>query len=353
MKITAIGVSSAFATGTYKGAVPVEQVRELALKIARSPEYKEASEEMVEAEIGRLSEQLYQPTWQSNFLIEFDMPSKRNGKSPYRLLLDVGGDARHALKNLGMTSADIDGLYISHPHNDHIGGMEWMGLTTFFNPFYTKVKKEWLGDEFIADKLSRQEWQEIPPPSNTKPDIFIHKKVLEPLRRAVGPGLDTVQGVPDVTLETYFDIHIIGKQQTGETKIHVFDDAGKKWKIKPIFAMHVISSSEEMASYGLSLEHSSGYIVLMPTDTQHMVPPQLETLYRRANRIYMDCETSKLPSKVHPHISALINDMDPEIQKKCLLYHYDAYPDVPEGMFYGVLKPGDSHTYPPDLSSLS
>jgi hypothetical protein len=84
----------------------------------------------------------------------------------------------------------------------------------------------------------------------------------------------------------------------------------------------------------------------MPTDTQHMMPPQLEAHYRKADRIYMDCETSQFPSGVHPHIADLINRMDPSIQKKCLLYHYDQYPGVPEDMFCGVLHAGDSHTYP-------
>jgi hypothetical protein len=60
----------------------------------------------------------------------------------------------------------------------------------------------------------------------------------------------------------------------------------------------------------------------------------------------MDCETAQIPSGVHPHISDLINRMDPEIQKKCLLYHYGSYPKVPEGMFGGVLHAADTHTYP-------
>jgi len=342
MKITAIGVNSAFATGTYTEAVSVQDLCEL----VKSPEFKDSSYEVIEAEIRKHSRRLYDPRWNSNFLIEFDMPSKRNGKSPYRLLLDVGADVRHALKGVGLTSADIDGMYISHPHNDHIGGMEYIGLTTLFNPFYTTTKKEWLGDQFIADKLLMdQEWWHGPP-ATAKPDIFIHRKVLEPLKRAVGPGMDTVQAVPHVSLETYFDIHLIGKQENGQTVTHIFRDGSGEWTITPVFAMHVISSSEEMASYGISLLHSTGYNILMPTDTQHMMPPQLETLYRRANRIYMDCETSKFPSGVHPHISDLINRMSPEVQKKCLLYHYDGYPDIPEGMFFGVLRTGDAHIYP-------
>ena len=345
MKITAIGVNSAFATGTYEDTVSVEDARKIVLKIIKSPEFADAPEKMIEEEIRKVSKRLYRPKWQANFLMEFDMPSKR-GKGPYRLLLDAGGDARHALKSLGLTSSDIDGVYISHPHNDHIGGMEYLGLTTLFNPFYTPSKKEWLGDRFIAEKLFfEREWW-AGPPGNAKPDIYIHRKVLEPLKRAVAPGLDTVQGVPNVSLETYFDIHLIGKQKNGQSVTQVFQDGDGWWTMTPIFAMHVISSSEEMASYGISMQHSGGYNILMPTDTQHMMPPQLELHYKRADRIYMDCETSPFPSGVHPHISDLINRMAPEIQKKCLLYHYDECSQIPADMFYGILKSGDCHIYP-------
>jgi len=124
-------------------------------------------------------------------------------------------------------------------------------------------KKQWLGETFIANKLFHEERTWPNPPLGTKPDLFIHKKVLEPLRRALGPGLDTVQGVPDVCLETYFDIHLVGKQGDGKTVTGDFQDGEETWKIKPIFAMHVFSSSEEMPSYGVSLQHESGYNVLM------------------------------------------------------------------------------------------
>ncbi|MCK5718273.1 MAG: MBL fold metallo-hydrolase [Thiomargarita sp.] len=341
MKITAIGVHSAFATGSYENVISVQQARDLLLKVAR----QEISQDVISTEIETLSQQLYTPKWQSNFLIEFDMPSKR-GKGPYRLLIDAGADLRHALKRIGLSSSDIDGVYISHPHNDHIGGMEYLALTSFFNPFYTQSKATWLQNQSIADKLFlEKEWWPIPP-SNTKPDLFIHKKVLEPLKRALGPGLDTLQGVHDVSLDTYFDIHVLGKQENGQTKTHTFQERQGHWTIIPIFAMHVISSSEEMPSYGINFQHTSGYNILMPTDIASIMPPQLEQLYKRANRIYMDCETAPFPSGVHPHLSELITQMDPYIQKKCLLYHYDKLPEYPEGMFHAILKAGEVHTYP-------
>ncbi|MDM8538749.1 MBL fold metallo-hydrolase [Desulfobacterales bacterium HSG17] len=345
MKITALGVNSAFATGTFHQAVSADQVKEIFLKFQQDQDFHALPEDYITEEIKKISKRMYEPKWQSNFLVEFDTVGKR-GKSPYRLLVDAGADVRHSLKNIGLSSADIDGVYISHPHNDHIGGIEYLGLTMLFNPFYSPSKKEWLGDQFIVDKLFlEQEWWPRPPESS-RPDLYIHRKVLEPLKRAVSPGLDTMQGVPDVNIETYFDIHLIGKQNTGETLTHKFHDGDGFWKMKPLFAMHVISSSEEMASYGISLEHSSGYNVLMPTDTQHMMPPQLEAHYKRAHRIYMDCETSDFPSGVHPHLNDLMHRMSSDVQKKCLLYHYDKDPEVPEDMFCGILKAGDFHIYP-------
>jgi hypothetical protein len=346
MKITAIGVNAAFSTGVFEEVISTEDALRLVLELARSPQFKNLSEEELLTRIKQYAKLLYNPRWQSNFLIEFDMPSKR-GNGPYRLLLDVGGDVRHALKALGLSSSDIDGIYISHPHNDHIGGVEYMALTTLFNPFYTKEKKQWLGSQFIADKLFLEYTTWPNPPKNTKPDLFIHRKVLEPLTRAVSPGLDTVQGVPDVCLETYFDLHLVGKQESGKTITHVFQDGDETWTMKPVFAMHVISSSEEMPSYGINFEYSGGYNVLMPTDIQFMIPQQLDAHYRKADCIYMDCETSPFASGVHPHVSDLVKNLSEEIQKKCLLYHYDSYPEVPDGLFKGILKAGDEHTYPP------
>ena len=339
MRVIALGVNGAFSTGQYQKAIPTDKLRTLLA------DAKGKNPDVLLHQLDKLEEAVYQPAWQSNFLLEFDMPNKRGKKGePYRLLVDCGCDARHALAGTRLSFADLDGVYISHPHSDHIGGLEGFALTTIFNPFYTAKKKEWLGDKFIIDRLIP--YDESPfPPSFAKPDLFVHPKVLVELRTALQPGLDTMQGVPFVKLETYFNIVPIGRNAEGVRVTYEFHDRERTWKMTPVFAMHVVSASEEMPSYGISLEDSDGKFVLFPTDTQHMMPPQLAALYRRAEVIYMDCETSPFPSGVHPHVSDLIERMEPEIQKKCFLYHYQGEPKVPDGMFKGVLKTGDVHEY--------
>jgi len=101
MKITALGVNSAFAIGSSKNG-------------------------------------LYDPKFQSNFLIEFP---QENGDT-YKFVLDFGGDIRHSLAMAGLKVGDIDGWYSSHPHADHIGGVEAIALSTIFNPYYHKVTTE-------------------------------------------------------------------------------------------------------------------------------------------------------------------------------------------------------------------
>jgi len=69
--------------------------------------------------------------YQTNALVTLD-----NG---YRLLVDCGGDVRRALRqHAGATHSDIDGVYISHLHNDHIGGLEWLAFAARFDPRRTR-----------------------------------------------------------------------------------------------------------------------------------------------------------------------------------------------------------------------
>ncbi|NEO28850.1 MAG: MBL fold metallo-hydrolase [Kamptonema sp. SIO4C4] len=54
------------------------------------------------------------------------------------LLIDCGSDIRFSLYDQGLSYQDIRNIYISHLHADHVGGMEYIGLTTFFDPHCPK-----------------------------------------------------------------------------------------------------------------------------------------------------------------------------------------------------------------------
>ena len=63
--------------------------------------------------------------YQSNLLLEKDKDT---------LLIDAGGDLRFSLSEQGFSHRDIRNVYISHLHADHIGGMEWLAMNTYFDP---------------------------------------------------------------------------------------------------------------------------------------------------------------------------------------------------------------------------
>ena len=77
MKVIALGVNSAFATGDYEQGVTVQQAVELIMQFARLPNFKDIPRHTITREVGKLSQQFYAPRWHSNFLIEFDMPGKK------------------------------------------------------------------------------------------------------------------------------------------------------------------------------------------------------------------------------------------------------------------------------------
>ena len=192
-----------------KESIETKHVKEL---IEKTSANKKTSLEISELEklINQFKERVYVPRFQSNFLLEFETKGKVKDNI-YRFVIDFGGDIRHSLANVGLKMGDIDGYYCSHPHADHIGGVEGIALSTIFNPYWNSKKIEWLRKpgtdptdktlDNILDRLFRKE----PLPNECKPDLWGHREVLENLWEAARPGLDTLQGVKRVTLDTYFN----------------------------------------------------------------------------------------------------------------------------------------------------
>jgi len=161
--------------------------------------------------------------------------------------------------------------------------------------------------------------------------------VLEELWQSAQAGLNTLQNVRNVTLQTYFNVI----EMKSDNRCFIKED-DVIWEFFTVQSVHVIGGTKHMPSFGLFFENENRKI-FFPTDTMLMMPPTMKTFYDDADVIYQDTETG-IKSGVHSHIDD-IRKIDEEIKKKLYLYHYNTFPVVDEGEFKGVLKTGETHEY--------
>lgn len=222
------------------------------------------------------------------------------------LLLDAGSDLRFSLNLQEKSYHDIRNVFISHLHADHIGGMEWLALSTFFDNSYLGKPRL-----FIAEALVNEIWN-----------------------KSLAGGLSTLLNQQS-DLETYFDVHTVR-------------DEGKfVWQgidFTLIQMIHVFNNFQLVPCYGLLFNYRSTRI-LYTADTQY-VPHQLSQLYEEADIIFHDCETSKVKSGVHTHYEELLL-IPHHVRKKIWLYHYNPgkLPDAKADGFCGFVTRGQCFTF--------
>jgi ribonuclease BN (tRNA processing enzyme) len=171
--------------------------------------------------------------YQSNMVIE------RNDK---KLLIDCGMFAPMALRDAygihgGNIGSEIDTVYISHLHADHIGGMEWLAFCTYFNP------------------------------SVERPKLLAVKEVMmEMWANSLSGGLQSIEGkVCD--LDDYFECKPLEKNEW-------FTWEGIEFM--PVQTIHIVAGFRFMNSYGLMIKTgrmsssnpSRPEQVFLTTDTQ-------------------------------------------------------------------------------------
>lgn len=230
--------------------------------------------------------------YNSNMLLEKD--------AKHNLLIDCGSDARHALHELKLTHRDIQSVYISHLHADHVGGIEWLAFNTRFD----ELKKRRL-DLYISEDMITDIWNKV-----------------------LAGGLSSLAGI-EANLSTYFKVKPIKKQQFFWQKI--------KFTLVP--TIHAMNGFTKMPSYGLFFT-VDGLKVFITTDTQFK-PDYYQDYYRKADIIFHDCEVRDTPSGVHSNYRELIT-LDASIKNKMWLYHYYAHklPDAKKDGFRGFVKKG-------------
>lgn len=220
--------------------------------------------------------------WQSNFLI------RHNGKN---LLIDCGGDIRFALDEFNLKVSDIDAVYISHAHADHIGGLEWLGFCTLFNPMLPKPKI--YGEATVLKDL----W---------------HKSLVGGMEGLEGTKY-TENNADGVLLSTYFEVH------------PVFPNSFFTWegiRFDIIQSVHITAKYALSNSFGLMWsDPDTTERVYLTTDCQFSPEATMKAYYQEPQHIFQDCETSDFASGVHANYKFL-RTLPNELKAKMWLYHY-------------------------------
>jgi len=232
--------------------------------------------------------------YQSNMLLEID------GK---KLLIDAGGDIRHSLKAVGMSYKDIDAIYISHLHADHVGGMEYLALASYFDPNINRLPL------YINERLSSQLWNEV-----------------------MKGGAGTLQN-KIANLDTYFEVNSLPKNGK-----FIFEGT----EFQTVQVVHYVDGYEIVPSYGLIWNARNGKKIFLTTDTQHC-PNQIYSYYDSADIIFHDCETASFKSGIHAHYTELYT-LNEKTKSKMWLYHYQDGPLPPAAAdgFSGFVSQGQT-----------
>lgn len=218
--------------------------------------------------------------YQSNFVI-----TAQSGK---KMLVDCGTDIRFSLAERNIGYWEIDAIYITHLHSDHIGGMEWMAFMTYFNP------------------------------NQEKPKLFMEENLMYELWNcSLKGGLGCIGG-KRMHLTDYFDCRATS---TGG----FFQWEGFRFNLMKM--PHIITGYKDLYSYGLLIEKmdGTGPVIFFSSDTLFH-PDLIFKIAEKTTIIFHDCETSPVKSFVHTHYDDLYT-LPKSIKEKIWLYHYQPHPD--------------------------
>ncbi len=232
--------------------------------------------------------------FQSNIFIIKDTGEK--------LLIDCGSDLRFSLYDLGFSYQDLTDIYISHLHADHVGGLEYVGISTLFDP------------------------------QCQTPNLYISQELVSELwETSLAGGMKSLQG-KIASLNSYFNVYPIDQNR-------YFYWQNIKFEL--VRVIHIDNGFYLMPSYGLYFE-IDGVKIFFTTDSQLCLDLHYQ-YYEKADLIFQDCEITIYPTTVHAHYTELVN-LPAKFKQKMWLYGYQPtnLPDAKQDGFLGFVKKGQT-----------
>jgi len=207
------------------------------------------------------------------------------------ILIDCGHTIKHALHDQGMSIADVDAIYISHVHGDHVFGLERIAYEAKF-----KYKK--------------------------RIKLIFHSSIMTELWDQTLKGSLGTHGDGEATLQDYYDVTALD-----DDKFSLF---GNDYQLVPV------EHTPNKSAYGLLINNKLFY----STDTI-AIPGVIKSLDFETG--FHDVTLTK-SNPVHATLDSLIQQYPEEVRKKLYLMSYEddwhEYVDIVGREFAGFAKQG-------------